>query len=496
VPRVPKTVLLAGLTATVLALSVAFGALGAVPHVQDEIIYTLQARLFAGGLRMGPGVETAGLIQYPFWVSTPTSYGVFPIGWPLLLALGELLGRGSWVNPLLVAGLPLVCWGLARELADARTAVLAAWVAALSPGIVVLAGSRMAHTSTTLALAVAALVVLRRQDRPLAWLGAGLAVAYVVMARPFDALVLGGPLLVLGGLRSASWRSRAALWTPALVAAGLTAWDNQTITGSWSTFVVGPWFDSWHPDPTRPAGCNALGFGDDRGCHRTLGTWGHDPAKAAVLAGQALVRLDRLLLGWPGGSALAVLGLWRLGRKASWTWAWCGLVVLAYALYWSPGPSYGARFYHPLYPVLVLWLAAGLRGLPRWAWGAAALVPLCAAPGLWAELSDRYWCVDHRLAVEARELGLSNAVVLVSASGSRSAAWPALGTPEFRCDPLMAFGEAFLLEDPTGQGLRIRHGPAAPERHQDQLRALWPDRPMWHLDQDVAHGTHRWQQLP
>ncbi len=494
--RLPAVVALAGLVACGLALWIALGPLGGIPHVQDEIVYAQQARLFAAGLRTGPAIELSGLIQYPFWVTEPASYGVFPPGWPAVLALGEALGVPWAVNPLLVGALPLLCWGLARELSDGTTALWAAWIAALSPGVLVLAGSQMSHTLTLVALGAGALVVLRGRDGLAAWVGAGLALGLVVLARPFDAALLGGPLL-LWGLRTApAHGARLALWLPPVAAAALIAWDNQQLTGSWSTFAVGPWFDGWVADTGRPPGCNGLGFGEDRGCHRTLESWGHTPAKAAILAGQAWQRFDRLLLGVPGGTLVALVGLWRLGARARWTVLVGVLVVLGYGLYWSPGPSYGARFYHPLYLVVPLWLAAGLRAIPRQAGALALVVPLAAAPGLLRELGDRYWCVGGELAAEGAEGLPPDAVLLVAAAGERTPSWPALGTPEFRCDPLFAFGEALLLNDPTGEGRRVRHGPAEPGRHLDQLRELWPERPLWHLEQDVASGTHRWTALP
>jgi hypothetical protein len=40
-----------------LAAASAWLVLGAMPHVTDEVSYTLQAKLFAAGLRTGPSTE-------------------------------------------------------------------------------------------------------------------------------------------------------------------------------------------------------------------------------------------------------------------------------------------------------------------------------------------------------------------------------------------------------------------------------------------------------
>ena len=53
-------------------------------------------------------------------------------------------------------------------------------------------------TSTLVALGIVALVAVRRPAHAGIWGMGGLAAAYVVLARPMDALVVAGPLLVLG----------------------------------------------------------------------------------------------------------------------------------------------------------------------------------------------------------------------------------------------------------------------------------------------------------
>ena len=148
----PRSVLLACLLAVALAAGAALGPLEGIPHVTDEIAYTLQSRLFAAGMRTGAVADNASMVLFPFWQTTGPGHAVFPPGWPALLALGELLGAALWVNPLLCGLLPLLTWGLAREIGSPAQARLAAMVMALSPGVWMLGASRMAHTSTLVAL--------------------------------------------------------------------------------------------------------------------------------------------------------------------------------------------------------------------------------------------------------------------------------------------------------------------------------------------------------
>ncbi|MBK9370206.1 MAG: hypothetical protein IPN01_28590 [Deltaproteobacteria bacterium] len=125
-------------------------------------------------------------------MSAPLSYAVFPPGWPALLAVGEGVGLGAWVNPLLAMALPPLIWRLGQEWADEGTARLAAAIMACSPGLVLLAGSRMAHTSTLVALLLALVVVARGSDAAWVWGLGGLGLGYALLARPFDGVVLGG----------------------------------------------------------------------------------------------------------------------------------------------------------------------------------------------------------------------------------------------------------------------------------------------------------------
>ncbi len=490
-----------GLACMLAAAAVALGPLEGIPHVSDEVVYTLQARLFAAGVRVGPPADNASMLAYPFWEVAPASYGVFPPGWPALLALGEGIGLGWLVNPLIAAALPALTWLLARELAP-KAAPLAAGVMAASPGVWVLAASRMAHTSTLAAALAVAAVVARGRDGLWAWCGAGAAAGYLVLARPFDAAIVAGPLLLLGLARAPDLARRAPLVLLLGLAAGLLAWDNLRLTGAPLTFPVGPWFDRWVADQGLPPGCNALGFGAEHGCVATFGSLGHTPDKALRIAGEALLRLDRLLLGVPGGLLLAAGGLAVGLRERRGGAGGAGLAALAlaalapvagYALYWSPGLAYGARFYHLAYLALPLLVALPLSRLPgRWGWVALAL-PLAGAPPILVDLSDRYWCVDRGLENQLTALGITGGVVFLQAGGTREAAWPALGVEEFVCDPMLEAGDGFRLlypESTTG-GLQVRHALPDPAQARAYLDALHPGAPGWLVEHDVRGDRRR-----
>ncbi len=494
-PAPPWALLLGlGLLTAALALGLALGPLGGVPHVSDEIAYTLQARLFAAGQRMAAAAPHPALQSYPFWQTTGATFAVFPPGWPALLGLGERFGLGVLVNPLLAAGLPAVAWGLAQGRLRPRGARLAAVLMALSPGVLLLASSRMAHTSVLLALGLGALAAARPGAR--GW--TGLAVAYVVLARPFDAVLVGLPLLIWAAWRATGPQRAALVLLPGLAAALVFA-DNHATTGAALTFPVGPWYDAWVADLGRPPGCNRLGFGETVGCAPVGGSWGHSPAKALAALRDTATRLDSLLIGVPGGLLLAAAGAWRLGRRGLWLWLPLLLVPLGHMLYWSPGLALGARFWHPLHLALPLLIAHALDRIPGRlvAPGLAALC-LVGTSRLLPELADSWWCVDDALKNRLAAEGIDHGVLFVRSEGRpQRRAWPRLGVAEgLECAPMLEAGDAFLLHDPTGAGLTVRHAPSPPSQIARWRAAEAPTAPAHLAVQDLATGQWRIERLP
>jgi hypothetical protein len=506
-PRLPAVAGLALLLGAAAAL-VALGPLQGVPHVSDEVVYTLQSRLFAAGLRTGPPELYPSFVSYPFWVASPSSYAVFPPGWPALLALGEIAHLPWLANPLLAALLVPLGYLLAREvLQGERQALLAAGLLAVSPGVLVLAASRMAHTSVLCGLFTCAVVVVRGRDRPWAWALAGFGAGYAVIARPFDAFLVAGPLLVWGLWRAPGRLHRVLLLSLPLLAACLLALDNWGLTGSPFTFPVNPWFDEWVSDQGRPVGCNRLGFGADRGCFPTLGSYGHTPLKALHVAWDSLLRLDRLFLGFPGGLLICVAGLVGLrDRRLLGLSVIAALPVLGHMAYWSPGMAYGARFYHPAYLVLPIlaartigWIGQAivrrkvvLAAIARPAWLLLG-IPLFFDLPVLRDLGNHFWCVDASLSRWFEEQGIREGLVLVKGKGSRPASWPALGVPSFACDPMLASGSAFLLMDPAHpkQGLVPRHMPANDEDLRHYVHLEGAEGATWLAVHDISADTWR-----
>ncbi len=471
------------LVSCLLCVGVCQGALDGIPHVSDEVVYTLQARLFAHGMRTGPPADVSSMMTYPFWVTGPESRAAFPVGWPLLLAVGERLRLAWMVNPIL-AGLSVVLtYRVGRPLVGARAALLGCIVVAVCPALVLLGASRMSHTSVLVGLLLGtwALVDPGSWKR---WLVGGLGIAYTVLARPFDALLLGGVLLGLGAvrlLRAGRWQVLWAWGAPAAMAAAAVLVDNAWVQGDPWLFPADAFYADWVPE--RP-GCNRLGFGADVGCVAIDGSFGHSVEDAL---GQALDRallLDRLLVGVPLVGGLAVCAaVW----KRPLLLLPLGLVAGGHLLYWSPGLAYGPRFWALGIPGLAL--ALGVfpgRNVGRWfPW--ACVVAACIGIGrIWPDLSDRYWCVDGRLSEYVQQRPEERGILLVRATGNRATGWPRLGVERFTCDPMLEFGDALVFWDPVDGAWQPRHALSDPSQTALYRRQFGAGRPAFRVVHDVT----------
>ena len=216
-PWLPWTI-----AAVLLSAWVARVPLEGIPHVSDEIAYTLQSRLFAAGVRVGPPGDQPSMLAYPFWVSDGASFSPFSPGWP---PCSPWAGRGPH-GPQPPAGRALLRAPVAagagvgrRAHRDPRDRHRRVQPRGRDPG-------RLSdgHTSVLVALAALLLVVA---PTAWAWWLAGAAAGYVVLARPFDAALLAGPMLAWGLWRRARapdrrpsscwawWRPRAGRGPPA-----------------------------------------------------------------------------------------------------------------------------------------------------------------------------------------------------------------------------------------------------------------------------------------
>jgi hypothetical protein len=230
---------------TVAAFAASFLSLGYIafylrggPRAADAATYWLQGRALAhGGLSWTVPDPSASFRARSLFFSAPDRLaGVFPPGYPLLLAPAFLVGAPMLVGPLLAAALVVATWWLAREIAlgAAERAADAEAIARVAVGLSVLSVALRYHTADALpygAAALAAAVALAsalraRRVVDVRLIGiAGLAVGLLAATQPIAAVPVGAVVCVLAyghraGDRALAWAAVGALPGVLLLLAG------------------------------------------------------------------------------------------------------------------------------------------------------------------------------------------------------------------------------------------------------------------------------------
>ena len=480
--RIDRIALLLSLIAVLAAYLVGDRVFERLPHLEDEIAYTWQAQVYARGELTVPSPPHPKSMMIPFVVDyRGQRFAKYPPGWPLLLAMGILIGVRSWVNPLL-AGLGLwLTYRLGQKVLNSTVGLLAAILTLTSPFFLLNSGSLLAHP-WSLALSLGfVLSWLDTFDRkvnrdqkgvnagsmlsgnhclPPPWLTAliaGLSLGLLALTRPLTAIGVGLPfavhgliLLVRGG-----WdvRRRVLLigGTSMVIGALVFAWQ-YAVTGN---PMLNPYVLWW---PYDKVGFGP-GYGRQAGGHSLY--WGWVSLKNSL----RVARGD--LFGWGKFSWIFLpFGLWALRRERT-TWLLVAVfpsLMLVYMTYWIGSSLYGPRYYYEgLYSLTlvsaagILWLANDVVRTGHWRRifqaGAVVLLAMLLAcnlvfylhgrlGGMYGLYGIRRERLEPFLTAEARTLIPAVVVVHIKAS------WTDYGTLLDMEDPWLTTPFIFALSRP------------------------------------------------
>ena len=370
------------------------------PRIIDATTYFLQGRALSHGDLSWPVGDPSASFRGRFLLyresgpGTGVMGGIFPPGYPLLLAIAFKMGAPMVVGPALAAALVVATYRLARTMAedalpDTKEVVepIARTAALLSVACAALryhTADTMAHGATALGIVVALEAALKK--RPLV---AGLALGAVVATRPVSAVAI-GIIVVWLLLRGKRARVRHLLlgMVPGVL---LLVVAQHAVTGAWLTSSQ----KMYYALSDGPPDCFRWGLGRRVGCLHEHG----DFVAARLAKGYGLLaalgttvrRLRLHVLDIGNLEPLALLVLVPLarrgGRRSSGVVAAVLLVVLhmlAYAGFYFDGnyPGGGARFFADVLPVehaLLALAVARLAGSARLLRGAFALVAMVLA---------------------------------------------------------------------------------------------------------------------
>jgi hypothetical protein len=285
-------------------------------------------------------------------------FSKYPPGWPMILALGQLIGAPWVIDPICGALALFLLYRLGKEIYRPRVGVLAAVLGLTAPFFLFLSGSFMSHTSGLLftLLMVWAFWRTTRSERPI-WPGilAGVAFGLLFLIRPFTALPVVAPFAFYAVLLVARKPSDGIRrFLPTVVASlpfvAVFLAYNHVFTGDWFY----PPQQLWWP-------FDKVGFGPDHG------PWGFTPVDALNNTSRNLSELLSHAYGWPTFLTLAILPIPFLARRSG-AWDWLFLagfagIVTGYALWWADGIMYGPRFYFEGFGFMILLTARGFDTL-------------------------------------------------------------------------------------------------------------------------------------
>jgi Dolichyl-phosphate-mannose-protein mannosyltransferase len=165
------------------------------PLSGDEFSYLLQAKIFSKGAMSVPSAPKN--IRRSFNTDHVINDGqirskYFP-GWPLILALGTIVGVPWLVNPLIGALFAAFVFLIVRRGSSTRAAWIALVLAGMSPFLIFNSASYMNHISVLFFSAVALWMVGHpRAERSNLWLaGAGAVIGFAFLTRPIDGFIAG-----------------------------------------------------------------------------------------------------------------------------------------------------------------------------------------------------------------------------------------------------------------------------------------------------------------
>jgi len=176
-----------------------------LPHLEDEVAYLYQAKIFAGGHLVIESPQPRRAYWQPFVVDyNGNRFGKYTPGWPALLAVGVVFGQPWAVNAFLAGITVALVYRLGREVFNAETGVIAGALTAFSPMALLLNATLMGHTAalcfTTLFLY--AYWRMERGRQPLKWgIIAGAALGLVVINRPLTAIGVAAPFVIWSNIR-------------------------------------------------------------------------------------------------------------------------------------------------------------------------------------------------------------------------------------------------------------------------------------------------------
>jgi hypothetical protein len=376
--RADRLAILISLLGVLAAYVVTVRVYEGMAHIEDEMAYVWQAQAIAEGHLKIASPPQAKSFLVPFVIDYQGErFGKYPLGWPVVLAVGVFLGARSLVNPLL-AGLGVwLTYRLGKKTLGETVGLLAAGLTVISPFFLMNSGSLLSHP---LGLVLSLAFVLGWLDgwqpevnlfgevnssrRWIPILASAFSLGILALTRPLTAVGVSLPfafhglyLMIRGGDPQDRWIIRRRL-----IIFGLLVILLSLLTFLWQYALTGdpllnPYTLWWKYD--------TVGFGP--GIGRLQG--GHTPHQGWINTRHSLWAGRYDLFGWGRYSwifmPIGLLAALR-ERKSLLPIAVLPSLVLVYMAYWIGSTLFGPRYYYEGLFSAILLSAAGIALLAGW----------------------------------------------------------------------------------------------------------------------------------
>ncbi len=334
-----------------------------IPHVNDEIAYLFQAKLFQSGRLFASSPCAKESFDFPHIINNGKWYSIYPPGFPFLLLIGLLL-RAPWlINPLLAAAAIILFYFLGKTLYNRSVGILASILGAVSPWYLLMSSTMMSHTSSLFFNAFFLLFLFHSIKRPsgVDGLVAGAALGMATLTRPANALLFCLPFLIY--------------YASHLLKDGRTRIKNlAAILGSAIPFFLVLFLYNFltngHPFRMGYLARYGKSYSVIFGRAATM-NFEYTPLYAAGQIADNIRALNSELFGWPVSSFLAILPLFWLSRlrpedRKKDLLLGSAIVWMFISLYffWGAFVFIGARMFFDVLPLMLLLSARGIFEFP------------------------------------------------------------------------------------------------------------------------------------
>jgi len=331
-----------------------------IPHINDEISYLFQAKIFMLGKFYVPSPCAKEFFNFTHIINNGKWYSQYPPGYPILLLFGLLIGAPWIINPSLASLAIILFYFLGKEIYNVKVGVWTSFLGTISIWYLVMSSTMMSHLSCTFFITLFLLYVFKSLKKPSIMNGffSGLGLGMAFLIRPQAAIFIGLPFVLFYAIKMLSklhimWKNALTIFSIILVFILFFGIFNQITNGH--PLKMG--YEISH-GKEHGFGFGKTGYTDIK----------HNPFLGFYQIGKYMEELNSHLFGWPLSSFFLFIPLiltFNIKNKHSQydLLLFSGFLALLIPLffYWGTYVLIGARMVFESIPIFLLLSARGLE---------------------------------------------------------------------------------------------------------------------------------------